>query len=218
MPYGQWELYLYSTVDHANFATTLQVPAIETDIGIAPNLGLHFVIPYTFYLPQQAYLPQRGVRAAGFGDMELGFKYRFINSSNHRMDVAFAPIFEMPTGDPTRFLGNGRFWMQLPLWLEKKWGPWSSYGGGGYTINPSPRMRNYPFAGWVGQRELNKKITLGAELFWQGRSRINGKSFTIFDTGGYYYFKKDFGLLFSAGHSIIGERHAVGNLGLFWTG
>lgn len=215
VPYGQWESYLYSAVDRTSSYTLVQIPANETDIGVGTNLELHFVLPYAFYLPQQR---TKNARTAGFDDMELGIKYRMVNESRYRPSLAFAPMFEMPTGDASRKLGNGRFWMMLPLWLEKNWGPWTSYGGGGYTFNPAPTMRSYPFSGWVVQRYLTQKLILGSELFWQGPASATTKAFTIFDVGGYYYFKRHFGLIFSAGQTIIGERHVVGSLGLFWTG
>ena len=79
-------------------------------------------------------------------------------------------------------------------------------------------MRNYPFAGWLLQRNMNEKLTLGFELFSQGAVSVQSNSFTIINVGGNYNFTKHFSLIFSAGHSILGEQHLAGYLGLYWTG
>lgn len=212
VPYGQWEFYLYSNMDRMSHTTYADGPATEADIGAGRHLELHLVVSNSFYLPQQ------GARTAGFSDIETGIKYRFFDESARHPAIAFAPMFELPTGNANRNLGNGRFWLILPLWLEKTWGRWSSYGGGGYAINPAPTMRNYAFAGWVVQRKLGAKLVLGSEIFSQGAMSTNIQALTILDAGGYYYLQKNFGILFSAGQSIFGQRHAVGSLGLFWTG
>ena len=79
-------------------------------------------------------------------------------------------------------------------------------------------MRNYPYAGWLLQKDINEKLTLGAEVFTQGAASINSRSFTIINAGGLYNFTKHFSLLLSAGHSVIGENHTVSYSGLYWTG
>lgn len=68
--------------------------------------------------------------------------------------------------------------MKLPLWIQKSWGPWKTYGGAGYTINPAKNMRNYPYAGWLLQNDINDKLTLGIEIFTQGADSINSRAFT----------------------------------------
>ena len=109
-----------------------------------------------------------------------------------------------------------------PFWLKKSWGEWTSYGGVGYAVNSAiymnVAMRNYPYAGWLLQRNINEHLILGVEIFSQGAVSIPTRSFTIINAGGYYKFTKNFSLLFSAGHSVAGEQHIAGYLGLYWTG
>ena len=66
----------------------------------------------------------------------------------------------------------------IPIWLQKDFGDWTTYGGGGYWINPGPGNRNYWFAGWLLQRQVTKQLALGAEVFHQtasmaGRRRLH---------------------------------------------
>ena len=40
--------------------------------------------------------------------------------------MAYVEVLEDERG-----LGNGRAWCKIPLWIQKSWGPWTTYGGGG---------------------------------------------------------------------------------------
>jgi len=136
-------------------------------------------------------------------------------SGIHKIGVF--PLIETSTGDAKKGLGNGMTWYYLPLWLQKSFGAWTTYGGGGYVINSAPGMRNYWFSGWLLQKDLSEKLTLGGELFAQGPDTTNAEYTIIANLGGYWNFTPDFSLLFSAGHSMAGERHLVSYLGLYWT-
>jgi hypothetical protein len=109
-----------------------------------------------------------GPRAFGIGDIELGIKYRFVQETKHRPMIGTFTMFEMPTGSAARGLGVGRTWYKVPLWVQKSFGPRTTYGGGGVTLVNAPGYRNYPFAGWLVQRDLGKKVTLGTEIFYHG--------------------------------------------------
>ncbi len=209
--YHHWEAYLFSTLDKDSTSTYIEGPAVEVNTGAAPNLQLHLIVPAAFSSISH------GPSGFGMGDIEVGAKYRFIQEKNHHPQVGTFPMLELPTGDAKLGLGNGRLWARLPIWLQKSWGPWTSYGGGGYVVNPAAGMRDYPFGGWLVQRELNKRLTLGSEVFAQGAISVGGRSSTIINSGGFYNFNPNFSLLFTAGHTVAGESHTVGYLGLYWT-
>ena len=78
-------------------------------------------------------------------------------------------------------------------------------------------MRNYAFGGLLVQRELNERFSLGGEIFAQQASVENSKGYTLLNLGGTYNFTSDFSLLFSVGHSFMGQNNAVAYLGLYWT-
>ena len=218
--YHHYELYLYTILDKNNVGVEepqLQSPAMEMNWGVLPNVQLHIMVPYAWSLPSAA------PAARGLGDIEVGFKYRFIQETENRPQVAIYPLIELPTGNTNQNLGNGKLWLKLPIWLQKNWGDWTTYGGIGYALNSATymqvAMRNYPFAGLLVQRKMNGHLTLGVELFSQGAvSAEKSRSFTIMNAGGNYKFTKNFSLLFSSGHSVVGEQHLDGYLGLYWTG
>jgi hypothetical protein len=209
--YRHYEAYLFSTIDATSDGKFIQGPAMELNMGAMKNLQLHMIVPLA------GSFPQGGPSSYGMGDIELGAKYRFLEETDHRPQAGIFPLLEIPSGDSTRGLGNGRTWAKLPLWLQKSWGPWTTYGGGGYAINGAPGQRNYAFGGWLLQRDLGEKLTLGGEVFTQGRSSDDVRAVTLFNLGGTYKFNENFFLLFSGGHTIAGQQNTVGYLGLYWT-
>jgi hypothetical protein len=114
-------------------------------------------------------------------------------------------------------LGNGRAWFRLPLWLQKSFGPWTTYGGGGAVLNPAPGQRDYPFGGWLLQRDFGPHLTLGGEVFAQGRDTDDDHGFAALNFGGSYNINEHFSLLFSAGHSVADDRHMLWYFGFYST-
>ena len=206
-----WELYIFAQGDRTAGGDAISGPAIEMNYGIAPNMQVHLVAPVAEASPWDANW------TSGYGDTEVGVKYRWIDETGTLPQVGIFPMAELATGDSARGLGNGRTWYRLPLWLQKSWGPWTTYGGGGVALNPAPGQRNYGFAGWLVQRDIGKYLTLGTELFRQGADTTTDKGFLAANAGGYVKFSENFNLLFSAGRSISGDRHVLWYFGLYWT-
>jgi hypothetical protein len=154
---------------------------------------------------------------SGLGDTEAGIKYRFIHETNDWPQVGIFPLIEVPTGDGSRGLGNGRAWFQLPLWVQKSWGSWTTYGGGGLALNSAPGQRDYPFGGWELQHNFGSNLMMGGEIFAQRPAAKGDKGFEAFNLGGSYNLNEHFSLLFSAGHSIEGDRQTLWYFALYWT-
>jgi hypothetical protein len=224
--YHHFEMYAFELSDSTGKnagGSLLEVPAYEVNYGAAPGLQLHLVLP-----PTVAWLPANGPTYYGIGDTELGAKLRFFKETRHSPEIGIFPFFELPSGNADKGLGVGKTWYRMPLWLQKSWGrdgtQWTSYGGGGEAIIPETGYANYPFAGWLVQRQLNQKLTLGAELFGhgaEGPAALSTRASTLFDLGGIYEFRKfdegGFDLLFAAGRSIYGQPETYTYLSLYWT-
>lgn len=206
-----WEAYVFSTYDHAADGTSLQGPALEFNFGAAPELQLHLVVPWTWDRPED------GAARSGLGDVEVGCKLRLLDESDTRPQVGVFPMVELPTGDAARGLGNGHVWFRVPLWIQKSWGPWTTYGGGGWVVNRAAGQRDHAFAGWLLQRDFGRRLTLGGEVFAQGAQVPGGNGSTFANVGGSLNFSPGFSLLFSAGRALAGERHTIAYLGLYWT-
>ena len=209
--YQNWEAYLFANGDHASGAYSINGPAVELNYGVLPDTQLHLVVPMTT-------VGGSGVPAVyGLGDTEFGIKYRFVHETNGWPQIGIFPMVELPTGDTDRGLGNGRAWFRLPLWMQKSWGDWKTYGGGGAALNSAPGQRDYPFGGWLLQRKLGEHLTLGAELFAQGAAADGDQGFAALNVGSSYNVNEHFSLLFSAGHSVAGDEHTLWYFGLYWT-
>jgi hypothetical protein len=204
------EFYVFSTYDRTKDGKEEVIPAFEYNYGPLPDTQLHIVIPFVRSAPKDA------SSEYGLGDIEVGVKYRFLQETETSPQVGIFPMAELPTGDDKKGLGNGKTWWRLPVWIQKSWGDWKTYGGAGYVINHAAGQKSYPFAGWLLQKDLNEKLTLGGEIFGRSKDTDDGKSTTLLNFGGFYKFTPDFNLLFSAGHSVSGETHTIAYLGLWW--
>lgn len=213
--YKNYEFYTFGTADHTAGETDTAGPAVEFNWGAVPNVQLHII------LPAAAIFPSAGPRQFGLGDMELGIKYRFVQEGKHRPMIGTFTMFEIPTGNAAKGLGLGKTWYKVPIWLQKSFGPWTTYGGAGITVVNTPGFRNYPFVGWLVQRDLGRKLTLAAETYYhgpEGPAAPQIRPATLLDIGGYYKFRDPgFQLLFSYGHTVVGQKETYAYLGLYWT-
>jgi hypothetical protein len=195
---GHWEIYGFTAATHAQDGDGGTLGGVEINYGAAPNLQLHLIVPLAFDSPSGAPM------VAGLGDTELGIKYRLITPGEDDWwpQVGIFPLVELPTGNAQRSLGAGKMRAYFPVWLQKDWGDWTTYGGGGYWVNPGVGNRNYWFAGWLLQRQVTKELALGGEIFHQTADAIGAKDTTGFNVGGIYDFSDRYHLLFSAGRGL----------------
>lgn len=211
VPLHHYEFYAFSTLDRSHGVSSIAIPAFEFNVGAAPNLQLHIVAP-------AALLEQPGApHEFGLGDMELGAKYRFLDETPSRPQIGTFVMLELPTGSAQRGLGNGQLWAKVPLWIQKSWGPWTTYGGAGWVINHAPGMRDHPFAGWEVQRDLGPKVTLGVEWFDTGRDSSVTRSANLINVGSYTNVTRNFSILTSIGRTFSGDLHTIAYFGLYWT-
>jgi hypothetical protein len=197
---GHYEFYTFSMGTRMNGGTSGFLPAFELNYGAIPSGQFHIIAPVAFDSPTG------GPARFGSGDTELGFKYRFIeeDKGGSQPQVGLYPLLELPTGDETRGLGAGHLRVFLPLWVQKSFGDWTTYGGGGYWINQDERLgdKDYLFFGWLLQRKITDKLALGGEVFHQTASVIGGKDSTGLNLGGIYDLDAHNHLLFSAGRGL----------------
>lgn len=196
--YGHWEITGFSQATHLSGERSGTLAGIDINYGASPDLQVHLIAPLAFDKRAGA-----GTKI-GYGDTELGAKYRFIdeNEDGWRPAVAVFPIVTLPTGDDDRGLGAGHTREFLPLWLEKNFGDWRTFGGGGYWNNPGEGNKNYWFAGWALQRQVTEDLSLGGEVFHQTANTDGGKSSSGFNLGGIYDLTENYHLLVSAGRGI----------------
>ncbi len=194
------ELYLATQYEKDKDATSGTAPHVEFNYGIMPDVMVHLITPYAFIKPEGESTKH------GYGDTEVGIKYRFINDENSHFMVGTFPLIELPTGNSDKGLGTGQTMYFIPVWGQKSWGRWQSYGGGGYWRNPGAGNKDYWFFGWQVQREISAMLTLGAELFSQTKTTEEGENRTGFTLGAIVNITQDHHVLFSAGSDIHGDN------------
>jgi hypothetical protein len=152
-----WEFYLASQWTVARRAGSGTLPHVEVNYGALPGLQLHVIVPAT--IAWQSGEPVQ----YGIGDIELGAKYRFVEEGKWRPQIGTFPLVLLPIGSKARGLGAGTTQLFVPIWIQKSFGPWTTYGGGGLHLASGD---DDVIVGWLLQRKLTEKLTLGAEAYF----------------------------------------------------
>jgi hypothetical protein len=200
VPFRHWEFYLATEHELTPEGAAGTAPHIEINYGVIPNLQLHIIAPLAYARPSG------GPTSVGAGDIELGAKLRFVQEGDHGPMVGTFPMLELPVGSEAHGLGTGHLHAFVPLWLQKSFGPWTTYGGGGYWLNPGTGNRNYWYAGGQGQRRLGEVAALGGELFYTSADRSDASGSLRFNVGLVLDLTQQHHLLCSAGRNIWGGR------------
>ncbi len=174
------------------------MPTIDANYGLVPDVQLH--VGLATPLQEAEGQPVH----YGYGDTELGVKFRFVHEieAGWRPQVAFYPNLELPTGNAAKGLGSGYTRAFLPLWLQKSFGDWTIDAGGGYWLNNHEDNRNYWMGGWLVQRKITDDLSVGGEVFEQGRDSVDDKITGGFNLGGTFDIDETNHILFSAGRGI----------------
>lgn len=210
--FHHWEVYIAS--QYFNFHQPAGAygtgPHLEVNYGPAPNLQVHLIAP-------MAWADFPGGTNYGYGDTELGAKYRFVQETSKRPQIGTFPLLEVPTGSEARGLGTGRVDWFVPVWIQKTWGSVTSYGGGGYWHNSGLGGRDYWYGGWQAQYQLTKPFALGAEIFYTTSQYFGFSDRTAFNIGWIYDFDEGHHLMFSAGTQIAGQKGTQMYIAYQWT-
>jgi hypothetical protein len=194
--YHHGEIYLFSTGTHDAGGTNGVGPALEFNYGVLPDTQFHLIVPMAFDAPQG------GPSHFGYGETEIGIKYRLVHETDCFPAIGIFPLVEIPTGDQDKGLGNGKAQYFVPLWLQKGFGQWTTYGGGGYWINQGSGNKNYWFSGILLQYSFSDAFYLGGEIFYQTADTVDGRNSSGFNVGGGVSLVGPFQLLFSAGRGL----------------
>ncbi len=196
--YQHWEFYIASQHTQTSGGWSGTAPHVELNYGVITNVQLHLIAPLAYNVPTT------GAAHYGYGDTELGVKYRFLQQTEYLPDAGVFPLLELPSGNAADGLGNGKAQVFLPLWLQKDWGDWTLYGGGGYGLNSGTGNQNWNFVGAVLQRQITKSFLLGGEIYHRTALQTGQPDDTAFNIGTVVDFTEHQHLLFSAGRSLDG--------------
>jgi len=200
IPHYHWELYLASQSFHMRDGWSGTAPHFEANYGVVPNVQLHVIAPMAYSVPAQ------GTAHYGYGDMELGSKLRFIQEGSWVPQVGTYLMLEVPTGSRSANLGNGSAQLFVPLWIQKSFGPWTTYGGPGLWIDTSRPAKHWWYFGWELQRRLNGELVLGGELLCITPKTHDEVLDVRFNLGAIIDASETHHFLLSAGRGLIGSN------------
>jgi hypothetical protein len=201
--YKHWELYIASGQSFSENETIATLPHMEFNYGIIPEVQLHIILP-------MEYSHIGSTSKYRFSNTELGIKYRFVDETESRPQMGVFPLLELPTESNSGDERSKSIQAFFPLWIQKSWGDFTIYGGGGYWLNPGSDKKNSLLLGWEAQYNFSKALTLGGELFYQTPEDINSTASTSFNIGGYINLTDENHLLFSLGHTLNGDNVTTG--------
>jgi Putative MetA-pathway of phenol degradation len=191
--YQHFEIYTFadgtSTHDGRDGET-----GIDFNYGGAEDLQLTAVVPL-------AYEPPRGQgTVAGVGNIELAAKYRFLREEDFGWDVSAFPRLFLPSLSTK--VGDRHASFLLPLWAEKDFGNWATFGGGGCALNNGDGAKNYCLAGWTITRKVLPDLAVGAEIYHQTADTRGGDATTGLGLGIVYDVSENYHLMVSYGPGI----------------
>jgi hypothetical protein len=208
---GHWENYLF--VEGTRAGGEFAGPPV----GIELNYGPFTDAQLTFSFPLN---PDPGTGGLGtvWAPLGVGFKYRFIGEDEDgwRPQVAFFPSVAIPVGTASR---NSPVTEFFPIWAQKSFGPWTTFGGGGFTNNPGTGNRDFVTYGMALQRQVRKDLALGVEVFGQTKDSDADHASTAVGLAGIYDFSEEWHLVGSVNTGVVNRQadEYSFNLALKWT-
>jgi hypothetical protein len=206
-PPGGWEINVPFIFERTPGKTEMDAPLFDFNYGL-PNMQLKLEFPIKIVHEKS------DGTAGGAGDLLLGVKWRFLNNEHSQLQLGIYPQLLLPTGDHARGFGEGRPAFVLPLVAQKNWEKWTLYGNVGFWWQTAAETRDYVYVGAVLEREINERLTLGAELFGNSPKERGDRSDVAFNLGGVWKLSKHVNLLFAGGRDIVGDTSAMGYISL----
>ena len=191
--YKHFEIYAFSNGTATRDGTS-GAGGIDFNYGGAPNLQLTAVLPVAYDFAASA------AATAGLGNIELAAKYRFLTQDNAGLDVSVFPRLFLPSASST--VGEQHASLLVPIWLEKDWGQWSAFGGGGCEINRGGGSQNFCLMGAVITRQIVPNLQVGMEIFHQTPDTQGGEATTSIGAGVRYDLNEHLHLLGYLGRGI----------------
>jgi hypothetical protein len=191
--FKHYEIYLFANGTNTRDGTG-EAYGIDFNYGATADLQLTAVFPVAYDRPAGANT------ATGLGNIELAAKYRFLHQSDRGWDVAVFPRLFLPSASAR--VGEGHFLLLLPVWLEKDWNRWSTFGGGGYVIDRGADSQDFCVVSWALARQVTPSLQLGAEIVHRTPDAKGGHASTSIGAGLRYDVSENYHLLAYAGPGL----------------
>jgi hypothetical protein len=143
---------------------------LQLDAGIVTGLGIIVTLPYTAEAREQIN-GNFNSKAAGFSDLNVALKYRFIDSDG--LKLTLKPAVILPTGNSSEGLSDGRFGYTTSLLATKEFaeGKFTVHSNVGYerhnyrddAVRQATGHDLFTFS-VACEAEVAEKLTLAADI------------------------------------------------------
>lgn len=188
----------------AYFDAVLAPGADTGEAGIDASVGLAGGIQIGVIAPLHSF--EAGRDRFALGDVTLAAKIALADGD---VGVAFGPALPLPTGSK----GRTRAGINLPLWIGTSRGHWTVHGGGGYRLAADRDGGDLPFGGLVVTHALTERITLGGEIYAEGKGS-GGAAFAMAGPGLEWALSEAVTLT-AAAHAILANRGENGDVHIY---
>ena len=96
----RWSGAILATIIVWPTAALAGAPHIEVNYGVVPDVQLRVITPLAYAVPPN------GGSHYGYGDTELGIKYRFVAETDNLPQIGVFPLLEVPSGNGHEGLGS----------------------------------------------------------------------------------------------------------------
>ncbi len=196
--FQQYEVYLFAGGERLAGGSAA-AGGIDFNYGATPDLQLTAVLPV-------AYEDSDGLHS-GLGNGELAAKYRFLHQIDYGWDVAVFPRLFLPSASSS--VGEQHAVLLLPLWVEKDFGHWSTFGGGGCALNQGGDSRNFCQMAWTLTREVTDRLRLGLELKHHTPGSVDARTSTGIGAGMQYNLSDHLHLLAYAASGVQNRAYTA---------
>ena len=196
--YRNYEIYFYADYHRVDESIDGSIGTLEVNYGLFPNTQFSVSVP-------EAFSPPPGGARYGFGNLEIGLKYRFVPETATQPQISFYPSVTLATGALDTEPGEGHGTLFLPLWAQKSFGPWTIFGGGGLQLDRDGAALASWREGVAITRDFGQQTNIGVEWYHATPGGPGEPAYTdigigvIQDVGAYH------AVLFSFGRALVPE-------------
>jgi len=199
-----WEINLSHNMRFTRPAFGQALPLLNINYGHLKNDQWKISIPVTEFDPHPG-------EHWGIGDVQLGWKYRFLEEADCGFQASFYPQPLLPTGQEDLGLGNGRVELFLPLSVGKHFldDKLFVYGEAALNVVFEDVGRDTWFIGIAAEWQITEKIELVGELAELAVPSAIGPDDPFFNVGFNYQFSKHVALQTAFGRSLGDEADGL---------
>ena len=224
--YRNYEFYAFATPDGTGVETDPAGPAFEFNYGVLPNVHLHIIVPMAAIFPRMiryTRLREPAPTNTASATSKPGSNSRFIQTGKYRPMVGTFTMFELPSGAT---LAGLRAWAKFGTGFPSGYRKASAHGrltaARARRLFRRPAIGTSQYGGWLLQRDIGKKLTLGTEVFSHGKEGLatpQTRTATLLDFGGYQtiFATRDSKCSLPTDTASRGKPETYAYVGLYWT-